>query len=355
MTAGPHRPIPDVTLGDGLVVPAQGFGGMALSGSYGPVDPDAALATLHHAVDAGVRFIDTANVYGGGENERLVGRLIAGRRDEVVLATKVGFLPGPDADGIRFRGDRAYIRESVQASLQRLGTERIDLYYLHRVDPRVPIEDSVGALAELVVEGLVGHVGLSEVTADELDRAVAVHPIAAVQSEWSLWSRDVEAHVLPAARRLGVGFVAYSPLGRGFFAGGVSASLAVDDARRRFPRFGEAALTRNLEALAIVERAAEREGLTRAQLALAWLYGKGEAFGVPVVPIPGTRRAERIDENLAALGAQLSVESVVELDGLAALVEGERAPSANGISAFREQRDGSVGGAGSPAQHQGAA
>ncbi|UOE43123.1 aldo/keto reductase [Agromyces larvae] len=336
MTADHHASIPDVALGDGLVVPAQGFGGMALSGSYGQVDPDAALATLHHAVDAGVRFIDTANIYGRGENERLVARLLADRRDEVVLATKVGILPQPDADGVRFRGDRAYLRESVRASLERLGTERIDLYYLHRVDPRVPIEDSVGALAELVTEGLVGRIGVSEVTADELERAVAVHPIAAVQSEWSLWSRDVEAQVIPAARRLGVGFVAYSPLGRGFFAGGVSSELPVDDARRRFPRFGEQALAQNLEALAVAERAAEREGLTRAQVALAWVYARGRELDIPVVPIPGTRRPERIDENLVAVGARLSAETLAELDALAGLVEGERAPSTNGISAFRE-------------------
>ena len=336
MTVAPHTPIPDVPLGDGLVVPAQGFGGMALSGSYGPIDPDAALATLHHAVDAGVRFIDTANVYGRGENERLVGRLLADRRDVVVLATKVGFLPEPDADGFRFRADRAYIRESVHGSLERLGTEHIDLYYLHRVDPRVPIEESVGALAELVAEGLVGHVGLSEVTAGELERAAAVHPIAAVQSEWSLWSRDVEAQVIPAANRLGVGFVAYSPLGRGFFAGGVSADLAADDARRRFPRFGEQALARNLEALAVAERAAEREGLSRAQVALAWLYARGRQLGIPLVPIPGTRRSERVDENAAAVGALLSAETIADLDGIASLVEGERAPATNGISAFRE-------------------
>ncbi|WP_166866947.1 aldo/keto reductase [Salinibacterium sp. ZJ70] len=317
---------------------AQGFGGMALADAYGPADQTAALATLHHAVDAGIRLIDTADVYGGGSNERLVGRLLRERRDEVVLATKFGFVRPDEHDGRRFRGDPAYARQAAQASLARLGVERIDLYYLHRVDPLVPIEESIGALAELVADGIVAHVGVSEVTASELERAHAVHPITAVQSEWSVWSRDVEDQVVPTAARLGVGFVAYSPLGRGFLASREPvAEFADGDLRRSFPRFDPEHLDANARIAGVVRAAAARLGITPAQLALAWLAERGRALGIPLVSIPSTRRPDRIDENLAAREIRLDAETLAELDALAASVAGDRARNAADISQGRER------------------
>lgn len=326
----------------GLEVGAQGFGGMALAEVYGPTDADAALATLHHAVDAGIRLIDTADVYGRGSNERLVGRLLRERRDEVVLATKFGFVRDPAPGGPRFRGDPAYVREAATASLGRLGVDRIDLYYYHRVDSRVPIEETVGALAELVREGIVDRIGLSEVTADELERAHAVHPITAVQSEWSIWSRDVEQNVVPAAVRLGVGFVAYSPLGRGFLAAPV-ADLPDGDLRRSFPRFDPERLAVNARIGEAVRALAEHEGVTPAQLALAWLAERGRAHGIPVVPIPSTRRPERVDENLAAVDVRLSAATLAALEPLAGLVEGDRARHVDDISQGRERRTAVAG------------
>ncbi len=322
----------------GLEVGAQGFGGMALAETYGPADTEVSLATLHHAVDAGIRLIDTADVYGGGSNERLVARLVRDRRDEVLLATKFGFVHDPAPGGPRFRGDPAYVREAVHASLGRLGVDRIDLYYYHRVDPQVPIEETVGALAELVAEGVVDRVGLSEVTAVELERADAVHPITAVQSEWSVWSRDVEDSVIPTAVRLGVGFVAYSPLGRGFLAAPVSA-LADGDLRRNFPRFDAERLAANAPIGETVRQIAATEGLTPAQLALAWLGEKGRELGVDVVPIPSTRRAERIDENLAAAGIRLSAAALAALEPLGAQVAGDRARQVTDISQGRERAE----------------
>ncbi|WP_167040781.1 aldo/keto reductase [Salinibacterium sp. ZJ454] len=330
-----------VLLGDGLHTSRQGFGAMAVSGVYGETDAADALATLNHAVDIGVRLIDTANVYGDGQNETLISSLLRTRRDEVVLATKFGIPSEPDE--YRARGDAAYVRSSLHESLTRLGTDVIDLYYYHRVDPRVPIEETVGALAELVTAGDIRHIGLSEVTASELRRAHAVHPIAAVQSEWSLWSRDVEASVVPTAASLGVGFVPYSPLGRGFFAGGASgAALPADDLRQKFPRFAPDRLAHNQALLAAVQSAASalsvqsERPVTPAQLALAWLYAKGRAFGLPVVPIPGTRRASRVDENAAAVCIELDAATVESLDALAARVDGDRSSDLNWISQGRE-------------------
>lgn len=320
----------------GLDVGDQGFGGMALAEVYGPTDEASALATLHHAVDAGIRLIDTADIYGRGSNERLVGRLLRERRDEVVVATKAGFVADPEPGGPRFRGDPAYLHAAVRASLERLGVRRIDLYYLHRVDPRVPIEESVGALAELVDEGLVDRIGLSEVTASELERAHAVHPVTAVQSEWSIWSRDVETRVAPTAARLGVGFVAYSPLGRGFLAAPIAA-LAEGDLRRSFPRFDADRLAANAPIGETVRAVAAREGITPAQLALAWLAERGRALGIPVVPIPSTRRAERVDENLAAAGVRLSAAALAALEPLGARVAGDRARHVDDISQGRER------------------
>lgn len=323
------------TLGDGFATSVQGYGAMVLTSVYGDVDDTAARRALHHALDAGVRLIDTADLYGGGDNERLVGEVARARRDEVQLATKVGFLAEADAEGYRFRGDPGHIARSARASLDRLGIDHIDLYYYHRVDPRVPIEETVGAMAQLVAEGLVGHVGLSEVTASELERAVAVHPIAAVQSEWSLWSRDVERRVVPAARRLGVGFVPYAPLGRGFLAGGLS-TLGASDLRRTFPRFDDANLRSNAAVARTVGDIAARLSITPAQLALAWLHHRGRALGIPVVPIPGTRRPHRIDENLAAASIDLDAETIDALDTVADAAAGSRGHAASGVSEWRE-------------------
>lgn len=333
--------IPTVELGDGLTTSAQGLGGMALTNVYGAADPEQSVATINHAIDIGVTFLDTANVYGDGANEELFARVLQHRRDEVVLATKFGILRTPDEGGFRARGDAAFVHESIDASLTRLGTDSVDLYYYHRVDSRVPIEETVGALAELVTAGKIRHIGLSEVTALELERAHAVHPIAAVQSEWSLWSRDVEDYVLPTAKRLGIGFVAYSPLGRGFLTGGVTDATALgeSDARRNFPRFTPENVATNVAAVDVVREIAAAEDLTLAQVALAWVYASGRRIGVPVVPIPGTRKAHRIDENVAALHATLSDESLARLDGIAAGIEGERAADPLAISRGREQRE----------------
>jgi aryl-alcohol dehydrogenase-like predicted oxidoreductase len=333
--------LPVVELGNGLTTSAQGLGGMALTDVYGAADSDESVATINHAIDIGVTFLDTANVYGRGANEELFARVLAHRRDEVVLATKFGILPIPDAGAFRARGDAPYVHESIDASLKRLGTDSVDLYYYHRVDARVPIEETVGALAELVTAGKVRHIGLSEVTALELERAHAVHPIAAVQSEWSLWSRDVEDYVVPTAARLGVGFVAYSPLGRGFLTGSVTdpTSLGATDARHNFPRFSEENVVANIRIVDAVRQVAAVENLTLAQVALAWVYASGCRLGVPVVPIPGTRKAHRIDENAATVALTLSDESLTLLDGLYAGVEGERASDPLYISRGRELRE----------------
>lgn len=328
--------LPRVELGDGLRVPALGFGAMGLSHAYGPADRDESLATLHHAVDAGARLIDTADIYGAGANEELVAELLRDRRDEVVLATKFGFLTEPDADGLRVRGAPESVRPALERSLARLGVDRVELYYYHRVDPRVPIEETVGALAELVAAGMVGHIGLSEVTAGELERAAAVHPIAAVQSEWSIWSRDIEERVVPAARRVGAGVVAYSPLGRGFLAAPI-VQIGTDDNRRHFPRFDPENLAANQAIGEVVREVAGELGVSPAQLALAWLAERGRRLDVPVVPIPGTRRAARIDENIGALELRLPPWAIERLAPLAAQVSGDRARDTRTISQGRER------------------
>ncbi|WRH16143.1 aldo/keto reductase [Microbacterium sp. JZ37] len=327
-----------VELGDGLRVSPQGYGGMSLTDVYGPISDDDALRTLTHAVDAGVTFIDTANVYGEGRSERIISRLLATRRDEVQLATKCGIVPGGRIGERSVRGDRAHIREQIDLSLSRLGTDHVDLYYQHRVDPNVPIEETVGAFAELVQEGKVLHIGLSEPTGDELRRAAAVHPIAAVQSEWSIVSRDVEAHVVSAARELGVGFVPYSPLSRQWLTGAFDAAAMVEgDGRPKFPRFAPEALAANAPILAEVRALADEAGVTPAQLALAWLAAKGEQLGLPVVPIPGTRFADRVDENLGAVGVRLDPEIVARLDGIADRVTAHRSFDPLWVSDGREQ------------------
>ena len=322
---------PRTTLGDSLDTSLLGYGAMGLSQVYGAVDEDDALATLHHVVDVGIDLIDTADLYGQGSNERLVGRLLADRRDEVTLATKFGIVPEDDTyTRMAARNDPAYVAEAADASLRRLGVDVIDLYYLHRRDPRVPVEDVVGAMAELVTAGKVRHLGLSEVTAAELRAAQAVHPIAAVQSEWSLWSRDVERSVVPTAAELGVGFVPYSPLSRGFLAGGLGgADELAGDWRSNLERFRGPAFEANQALVAVVRGIARERGATAAQVALAWLRQRGEALGLPVVPIPGSRRVARVDENLASLGLTLDADAVAALDELAGRVVGARSDQSN--------------------------
>lgn len=330
--------LPETVLGDGLAVSAIGFGGMALTPVYGEVDDAEALATLQHCLDVGVTFIDTANVYGGGSNERLISRVLADRRDEVTLATKFG-IDNLDIGGLRARGDAGYVRQCLDDSLRRLDTDVVDLYYMHRRDLSVPIEETVGAMAELVTAGKVRHLGLSEVTAHELRAAVAVHPIAAVQSEWSLWSRDVERNVVPAAVELGVGFVPYSPLGRGFLAGAIRSGADLSgpwDFRRSMPRFAEGALDANLAVVQVVAAIADEAEATPAQVALAWLRQRAETLGVASVPIPGTRRAARVDENAASLAVELTGDQLVDLDAAGAAVAGDRFVDLSWVSAGRE-------------------
>lgn len=328
--------VPTIELGDGLRVSAQGYGAMSLGPAYGPIDPEQALATLEHAVDLGVTFIDTANVYGEGSSERTIARLARRRRDELVIATKFGIAGiGPGRRVIR--NDGPYARQSLDESLARLEVDHVDLYYVHRIDPAVPIEDTVGVLSELVQAGKVRHIGLSEPTADELRRAHAVHPIAAVQSEWSVFSRDVERRVVPAAAELGVGFVPYSPLSRAYLTGRFSLeSLGEGDFRHGFPRFSPQAVADNEPLLAVVLGVAAEAGVTPAQVALAWLQAKGELFGLPSVAIPGTRFPDRVEENLAALDVVLTPEQVERLDVLAPRVSGARSAQPAWVSEGRE-------------------
>ncbi|TLM71165.1 aldo/keto reductase [Pseudarthrobacter sp. NamB4] len=327
----------NVNLGDNLSVGPLGFGGMALTPVYGEVDQEDALRTLHHAVDSGVSFIDTADIYGGGSNEELIAQLLKERRDEVQLATKFGLVGTPLEGYTDIRGDAAYIRQAVDRSLRRLGTDVIDLYYMHRRDLRVPIVETVEAMAELVRQGKVRHLGLSEVTAQELEEASAIHPIAAVQSEWSIWSRDVERNVVPAAAALGVGFVPYSPLGRGFLTGTVDASsLGEKDFRRRIPRFAPDAADANQAVVDTVQSVADELDATPAQVALAWLLAQGKRLGLPVVPIPGTRKRHRIDENLGALALALTTTQLDALARASDAVVGSRSADPNWVSEGRE-------------------
>ena len=304
-----------------LTVSAQGFGCMSLTDfAYGPVDADEAVATLERAVELGITFIDTADIYGLHENEKLVGRTLAARRDEIVLATKFGNVVRDGQRGVD--GSAAYVPQACDASLQRLGVDHIDLYYLHRPDTRVPIEESVGAMAELVAAGKVRHLGLSEASADTIRRAAAVHPIAAVQSEWSLFSRDIERAVVPACRELGIGIVPFSPLGRGLLTGAVTstAELADNDFRRTQPRFQDGNLERNLESVAVVQDIAAGLGCTPGQVALAWLQQQGD----DVVAIPGTKRRRYLEENVAALDVVLGDAEMDRLDRLEPA--GDRSP-----------------------------
>jgi len=317
------------TLGrDGLVVSALGLGCMGMSDFYGPSDEAQNLAVLEHALDQGVNFLDTADMYGVGRNEELLAKVLRRRRDEVVLATKFGNVRAADGAFLGIDGSPAYVAAACDASLRRLGVEHIDLYYQHRVDPKVPIEETVGAMARLVEAGKVRYLGLSEAGANTVRRAAGVHPIAALQSEYSLWTREVEQDVLPACRELGVGFVAYSPLGRGFLTGAIASTdaLAADDYRRNSPRFQDQHIEANRRLVDAVAALAQQRGCTPAQLALAWLLHQGE----DIVPIPGTRKTSRLDENVAATRIVLSRTELQSIAGVLAshAVSGTRYPAA---------------------------
>ena len=298
------------TLGQGLDVSAIGLGCMGMSAFYGSADEQESIATIHRALEIGVTFLDTAEMYGRGANEELVGRAIKGKRDAFIVATKfVGAFSDRRPDG-----RPEYIRTAIEGSLQRLGTDYVDLYYQHRVDPETPIEETVGAMAELVAAGKVRHLGLSEASAETIRRAYAVHPIAALQSEYSLWTHDIEPEILPTLRELGIGLVAYSPLGRGFLAGRFSSpdELDEDDFRRNNPRFTGDNLERNRALVERVQRIAASKDVTPAQIALAWVLARGD----DVVPIPGTKRRTYLEQNAAAGDIELPSEELAELNAI---------------------------------------
>ncbi|MET8539658.1 aldo/keto reductase [Kitasatospora sp. NPDC004799] len=332
--------LPAVELGTGgPLVGVQGLGCMGMSEFYGPTDADEALATLGAALEAGVTLFDTADMYGSGRNEELIGSFVRANRDKVVVATKFAIVRSAEDSSVRgISNDPAYIRTAVDASLRRLGVDVIDLYYMHRRDPAVPLADSVGAMAELVKAGKVRHLGLSEVTGAELREAYAVHPIAALQSEWSVFARDVERTAVPAAAELGVAFVPYSPLGRGFLTGAFqdAKELSADDFRRTHPRFTGDNAAANGELLAPLREIAAARGVTLAQVALAWVHQRAEVHGLAVVPIPGTRKRSRLAENTAAATLRLTAEELALLEPVADRVAGNRYADMSSTSAARE-------------------
>jgi aryl-alcohol dehydrogenase-like predicted oxidoreductase len=317
--------------GQGLEVSALGLGCMGMSEFYGQRDDAEAVATVRRALDLGVTFVDTADMYGPFTNEELVGRAIAGRRDEVVLATKFGNVRGQNGERLGIRGDADYVRRACDASLRRLGVDHIDLYYQHRVDRNTPIEETIGAMAELVEAGKVRHLGLSEASPATIRRAHAVHPISALQTEYSLWTRDPEDEVLPTVRELGIGFVAYSPLGRGFLSGAIRSpeDFTEDDFRRHNARFQGENFQRNLDLVDRVVEIAEEKGATPAQLALAWLLSRGD----DVVPIPGTKRRRYVEENVAAAGIALTAADLERIGAAfpKGATAGERYPDMSNV------------------------
>jgi aryl-alcohol dehydrogenase-like predicted oxidoreductase len=323
-----NKIIPQRQLGTELKISAIGLGCMGMSEFYGASEEAGNLEVLHHALDIGINFLDTADMYGVGANERLLAQVLKTRRKEVVLATKFGNQRGNAGEFLGINGKPEYVRSACDASLSRLGVECIDLYYQHRVDPNVAIEETVGAMAELVKQGKVRYLGLSEASATTITRAAAIHPIAALQTEYSLWSRDVEQDVLPTCRKLGIGFVAYSPLGRGFLTGAIQnkEDLAATDWRRQNPRFADGNIEQNKRLVDAVTAIARSRGCTPAQLALVWLLHRGQ----DIVPIPGTRRVSRLDENVQATQLQLTEPEIQQINSVLSNfdVAGTRYPAA---------------------------
>ena len=319
-------------LGPELEISAIGLGCMGMSEFYSGRDETEAIATLHRALDLGVTFLDTADMYGPHTNEQLVGKALKGRRDQAVLATKFGILRTPDGGFGGVNGKPDYVHQACDASLQRLGVDVIDLYYLHRVDPSVPIEDTVGAMAELVQQGKVRYIGLSEAAPTTIRRGHAVHPITALQTEYSLWSLDPEDDILPTVRELGIGFVAYSPLGRGFLSGAIQSleDLAEDDYRRHSPRFQGANFAKNLAIVEQVKTIAQEKGVTASQLAIAWLLAQGE----DIVPIPGTKRRQYLEENALATDIELTSADLERIEAVApqGFAAGDRYPDMSTVN-----------------------
>jgi aryl-alcohol dehydrogenase-like predicted oxidoreductase len=306
-----------VSLGSqGLKVSKMGLGCMGMSDFYGAFDDNESIGVIHFALEQGLNFLDTADMYGVGRNEELIGKAIKGKRDQVVIATKFGNMRDPQTGAfLGVNGKPEYVRASCEASLGRLEVDHIDLYYQHRVDPNVPIEETVGAMAQLVKDGLVSYLGLSEAAPATIRRAQAVHPISALQTEYSLWSREPEDEILPVCRELGIGFVPYSPLGRGFLTGQIKSveDFAADDFRRHSPRFQGENFDKNLELVSKVQALAEQKKCTPGQLALAWLYSQGD----DIVPIPGTKRVKYLEENIGALNVELTAQDLAQLENIA--------------------------------------